>query len=481
MTLEGGSSITGNKISVSKADGGNGFAITDSGAVLSFKMDGVGANFSRDVPITVTLPGDYTKNPTVTYIAEDGKSTESMSGVSAVYNDSLKTTTLTFNTTHFSDYVISSADTEVTVYDEDSFKISMENFGGIINLGADIKRTYDFHPEKNYGDDLVIVSKPVTLNLNGHTVSDICIYYDYDSSDTSYINGTSDGKVINKSDGSVSMGYCLYVNKGKLIVDDGYYESDECTVVQSGGKVADAAEVLIKDGTFKANGTYDSKYWTLNLKDKIGAKITVTGGKFYEFDPSSGKTENPNVSFVPAGYFSVKEDSYYCVKVLGGYVEVLTPSGNVTGGATDDKISVVYSDVTLNWYAADLSVGRYADGWWAGFKIFAADPYTQDMVKSVMYSNDGTVNLVKSFYKNQDSDNSQDGTIYMGAWVPINDINLETALKSGKTILNWTYKFDWNGDNIVDQTITVDVDINKLTLMKDGNIHYKNGEFIESV
>ncbi|MBO6254412.1 MAG: hypothetical protein J6O49_12315 [Bacteroidaceae bacterium] len=62
--------------------------------------------------------------------------------------------------------------------------------------------------------------------------------------------------------------------------------------------------INITDGIFKNTG--EDKTYLLNCYDanyKNGtAKIVVTGGKFYDFNPADNTAEGPGTSFVPAGY-----------------------------------------------------------------------------------------------------------------------------------------------------------------------------------
>lgn len=62
--------------------------------------------------------------------------------------------------------------------------------------------------------------------------------------------------------------------------------------------------INITDGIFKNTG--EDKTYLLNCYDanyKNGtAKIVVTGGKFYDFNPANNTAEGPGTSFVPAGY-----------------------------------------------------------------------------------------------------------------------------------------------------------------------------------
>ena len=59
----------------------------------------------------------------------------------------------------------------------------------------------------------------------------------------------------------------------------GVPENDPCDLIYGDG----SAQIFIKGGTFKAA----QPERTLNCKDGSGAKITVSGGSFYKYDPFS--------------------------------------------------------------------------------------------------------------------------------------------------------------------------------------------------
>lgn len=154
-----------------------------------------------------------------------------------------------------------------------------------------------------------------------------------------------------------------------------------------------------------------------------------------------------------------------------GTIEKITEAGTVSG----DKITVRNAELT--WYAKDASIGRYQDGWWVGVKIVAPQTVDDSNVDKVMYSNDGTDNLVKSFGTNNDG--KVNGKYYMGCWVPVTTSYLENALNSN-SVLQWTYKFDWDGDKNTDQTFKITVDPGDITLKKDGKVYSQtvNGKMV---
>lgn len=111
----------------------------------------------------------------------------------------------------------------------------------------------------------------------------------------------SEGGVVN-----ISGGYYTNVGAGDDSHYDLIYASDNGTINISGG-------------TFRCQ----TPQWTLNLQDAAGqagtAKIVVTGGTFFEFDPSNADTEPgaETTNFVAAGYkvvsYTDEEGTWYTV------------------------------------------------------------------------------------------------------------------------------------------------------------------------
>lgn len=67
----------------------------------------------------------------------------------------------------------------------------------------------------------------------------------------------------------------------------------------------EGGHVTIEGGEFKTvyeGKIYSGNKFLLNLNDKSNGSITVKGGKFYNFDPSHSKSENPEKDFVAPGY-----------------------------------------------------------------------------------------------------------------------------------------------------------------------------------
>ena len=71
------------------------------------------------------------------------------------------------------------------------------------------------------------------------------------------------------------------------------------------------AKINISGGTFKLMGG-DYK-WTLNCKDNSGSVITVTGGTFYKFNPSTDRSDQVGEVVVPDGYSVYQSGDWYTV------------------------------------------------------------------------------------------------------------------------------------------------------------------------
>lgn len=147
----------------------------------------------------------------------------------------------------------------------------------------------------------------------------------------------------------------------------------------------------------------------------------------------------------------------------------------ITAGGTAEGNNITVTGSNLNWVEKDVSVGRNQDGWWIGVKISApASVDTDEKANQVKYSNNGSDNLEKNFGQNKD------GQWWMGCWVPVKPDSLEQALENN-TALQWTYKFDWDGNGTVDQTFMITVDPDNITLNKDGEVFCKTEDGVMSV
>lgn len=174
----------------------------------------------------------------------------------------------------------------------------------------------------------VIVEKDLTVNLNGHNLTG-GVFAENNGTITagtsdSYVFWVKGGKLIINGNGSVksqdaTYSMAVWANGGEVEINGGSYSNggDGCDLIYASG----TSTVTINGGEFKAtkrtgeaDGT-QNEYSALNIKDsnRSTCMISVTGGKFYRFDPANNVSEGANTNFVAAGYSSVPDNEYYVV------------------------------------------------------------------------------------------------------------------------------------------------------------------------
>ena len=150
----------------------------------------------------------------------------------------------------------------------------------------------------------VIANNKVKLNLNTH---DLIVTGLTTSSAQPAImaRGTQEITIYGKGTIDAGNGICVEGNGADSVINltgsTTVYQTD-----RSGGELiyCYAGTINITNGTFKNNG--EDKKFLLNCYDanyRNGtAKIIVTGGKFYDFNPADNSAEGEHTSFVPSGY-----------------------------------------------------------------------------------------------------------------------------------------------------------------------------------
>lgn len=198
--------------------------------------------------------------------------------------------------------------------------------GGTYTLSADLEIPH-----------CTFVNAAMTINLNGHkleyTGTDDAVMFRVNESGALTING--EGTV--KSTGYIGLAY----EKGSITINGGDYDAAGCTAFQANG-----GEIYINDGTFTVGNTKWGTTYMLNHYDSLKevGLIEVKGGSFLGFDPANNKAENPQMSFVPEGYESIKEGEFYTVVeefddilLYTDYAEVFTANGLLKWGYIAEK------------------------------------------------------------------------------------------------------------------------------------------------
>lgn len=179
-----------------------------------------------------------------------------------------------------------------------SFNTLMNN-NGTVKLADDVT-TGRFGPG-------ITAKNAVKLNLNGHdlTVTGLTI-------------STAQGAIMARGTQEITIGGKGTIDAGEGICIEGNGASSVINLTgstsvyrtnRSGGELiyCYAGTINITNGTFRNDG--DDKTFMMNCYDanyRNGtAKIVVTGGKFYDFDPGNNTAEGEGTSFLAEGYESV--------------------------------------------------------------------------------------------------------------------------------------------------------------------------------
>ena len=198
-----------------------------------------------------------------------------------------------------------------------------------IQLTADISSTKS-----------IIISKKITLNLNGKTLTgngydgvlqvtttgDLTIK---GNGKVVAVGGYSEEEVFDANSTAETLKndeytYAVWARGGKVLIENGEFSNttvkdDEHYDLIYASEIKNketnetiSGEITILGGKYK-NVT---PKWTLNIHDKSQSKIIVKGGEFENYDPANSKTENPAVSFVADGYKSILKDGTTDVYVV---------------------------------------------------------------------------------------------------------------------------------------------------------------------
>lgn len=174
-----------------------------------------------------------------------------------------------------------------------SFNALMNN-NGTVKLSEDVE-TGRFGPG-------VMASNKVKLNLNGHnlTVSGLT-----ESSSVPAIMSRGTQEITIGGKGVIDAGEGIVIETNG--VDSVINLTGSTTTYQTNRPNAELiycyiGTINIINGTFKNNGSnYLLNCYDANYKNGT-AKIIVSGGKFYDFDPGNNTAEGENTSFLKEGY-----------------------------------------------------------------------------------------------------------------------------------------------------------------------------------
>lgn len=197
----------------------------------------------------------------------------------------------------------------------------------------------------------VIANKTLTIDLNGKTVK----ANDTDAaSDGNGVFWVQAGGVLtledsseDKSgtvDGNGGNGYkmAIWADGGKVVINAGNYVNDndgthtqyDLIYAKNGG------EIVINGGTFKC----DTPRWTLNSHNTKPGTFVVTGGKFYQYNPTDFDTDEAVTTWCDAKYRAEADGDWYVIKE--GYTVTETSDATVTADTEAEALAQVDFSVT---------------------------------------------------------------------------------------------------------------------------------------
>ena len=175
------------------------------------------------------------------------------------------------------------------------------SFNSLMNNNGTVKLTEDVTTGR-FGPGIIAKNK-VTLNLNGKDLT-VTGLTETSAQGAIMSRGTQEITITGSTATTINSGkgICIEANgKDSVInlVGKTTYETN-----RPGGELiyCYAGTINISAGTFKNNGSqyllncYDANYAAGT------AKIIVTGGSFYDFNPADNSAEGEHTSFVPEGY-----------------------------------------------------------------------------------------------------------------------------------------------------------------------------------
>lgn len=167
----------------------------------------------------------------------------------------------------------------------------------------------------------LVVDKQLTLDLAGHKLYNTKDLWDQNVGDWSLISVRGNGDLTITGNGTLAAkeNDCYTVDvqdaDAKLTIENGEFIGNiHAVYVQAG-------EAVVKGGTFRVQQEYpdaNKAYgFTLNCYDanrKDGtAKIYVTGGTYYKFDPANNCAEGEHTNFCVKGYTTTQDGDWYTV------------------------------------------------------------------------------------------------------------------------------------------------------------------------
>ena len=217
--------------------------------------------------------------------------------------------------------------------------------GDTIKLLADIEAPTAFVIGGESG------AKTVTIDLNGKTVKANDTDVATDGNGVFWVQAggklTLEDSSADKSgtvDGNGGNGYkmAIWADGGKVVINAGNYvnENDGTHTQYDLIYVKNKGSIEINGGTFKC----DTPRWTLNSHNTKTGTFVVTGGKFYQYNPTDFDTDEAVTTWCDAKYRAEADGDWYVIKE--GYTVTETSVATVPADTEADALAQVDFSVT---------------------------------------------------------------------------------------------------------------------------------------
>ncbi len=240
-------------------------------------------------------------------------------------------------------------------------------------------------------------------------------------------------------------------------------ESADPTKIAYQRKTADGWKDQDWSADAEGKGTYVDFWCLLNEKKMIDDSANYVWR--FDWDGDGVYEQLVNLDVDPA-YITLMKGDEKCYPQMGT-AAMLNTNGNVVGETfTGENTIVSFEDLSLEWVSADGSIGRNEDGWWAGMRIYAPTYMTEedDLAKVVFKRKNGEA---VTFEESKDDWHKDAKGYYIDQWCLLNETFLNSALINGKKV-NYSWLFNWDGNEEFEQTVTLSVDPATVTLLKEG-------------
>ncbi len=374
----------------------------------------------------------------------------------------------------------SSSDTDTVHYAELWIKADPQSLNEAKRCSEDLLYVYEF----DWNGDGSYEQK-ITATVDADTVilkkNENVIYPTVAASEMSTVEKLTEGMQIDSPNGSFTSAVLIEKTKllytaadqDKLIVSDGWYAGikiyapSEYSVEKTVYWQSFNAEAWSEDKLFSSVCLQDDtsgKYYTLlwirltpeMLSKAAASSENISNTYRFDWDQDGYFEKYVAVNIDPALVVLEDSEQNWEYPVLGS---VSTQGyGTVSGVNTELKLKVENTSIQ----PSDGTDGKEA-GWWISARINAPSGYTDDQLKLSVYKmrssdldiDDKWTDYGENIYFADVKANDDDDR-YMIVWMQISP-ELSDKYSEARSSVKAQYAFDWNGDGVFEQTVTLEV------------------------